>query len=111
MYTFTLSSFGWPISCPGWHISDSYQTCCLFWGFLTDDGHIGVTDGTLISPESIEAVLQIADYEMFVTEMESRVHDAIPFGIAVFFSFFLPLLHSPYFTLPSSCLRRGIYLS
>lgn len=26
-------------------------------------------------------MLQIGDYERFVAEMESRVHDAIPFGI------------------------------
>jgi hypothetical protein len=64
-----------------------YQPHCLSRGFRTDDGQLGVIDGTLIRPESIKAVLQIAGYEMFVTEMESRVHDAIPFGIAVFSPF------------------------
>jgi tyrosinase len=30
---------------------------------------------------AIEEVLQIGDYERVAAEMESRVHDAIPFGL------------------------------
>lgn len=59
-----------------------YKPHCLSRGFRTDDGRLGVIDGSLISPDSIEEVLQIDGYEEFVTSMESKVHDAIPFGIA-----------------------------
>lgn len=58
-----------------------YHPHCLSRGFRTDDGRLGVIDGSLISPESIEEVLKINSYEDFVASMESRVHDAIPFGI------------------------------
>ena len=58
-----------------------YHPHCLSRGFRTDDGRLGVMDGSLISPESIEEVLRIDGYEEFVASMESRVHDAIPFGI------------------------------
>lgn len=42
---------------------------------------MGVMDGSALSPESIEQVLRHADYNALVKEMESRIHDAIPFGI------------------------------
>jgi tyrosinase len=59
-----------------------YRPHCLSRGFRTDDGRLGAMDGSLISPESIEEVLSIETYEDFVASMESRVHDAIPFGIS-----------------------------
>ncbi|KAK4541121.1 hypothetical protein LTR36_008346 [Oleoguttula mirabilis] len=58
-----------------------YDPHCLSRGFRGLDGSLGHIDGHDISPESIEEVLSIASYEGFVTLMESRVHDAIPFGI------------------------------
>ena len=54
---------------------------CLSRGFRDDEGNLGIMDGTSISPESIGEVLNLNDYEKFVKEMESRVHDTIPFGI------------------------------
>jgi tyrosinase len=35
-----------------------------------------------VSPESIEEVLSLGDYESFVAMMEGRVHDVIPYGIS-----------------------------
>ncbi|KAK5737665.1 hypothetical protein LTR17_006527 [Elasticomyces elasticus] len=58
-----------------------YQPHCLSRGFRDLDGSLGHIDGHDISPESIEEVLSLTEYESFVTLMESRVHDAIPFGI------------------------------
>ena len=58
-----------------------YKPHCLSRGFRDDEGNLGHMNGNAISPQSIEEVLQIGDYERFVAEMESRVHDAIPFGI------------------------------
>jgi tyrosinase len=55
---------------------------CLSRGFRDLDGNLGHIDGHDISPESIEEVLSLSDYESFVSLMESRVHDTIPFGIA-----------------------------
>lgn len=58
-----------------------YHPHCLSRGFRDDQGNLGHMNGDAISPESIEEVLQLDDYERFVAEMESRVHDTIPFGI------------------------------
>jgi hypothetical protein len=58
-----------------------YKPHCLSRGFREDEGNLGHMNGDAISPQSIEEVLQIGDYERLVAEMESRVHDAIPFGI------------------------------
>nr|POE72837.1 tyrosinase ustq [Quercus suber] len=49
------------------------------WGFRGSAGH---SDGHEVQPESIEEVLRQPEYEQFETLMESRVNDAIPFGIA-----------------------------
>ena len=54
---------------------------CLSRGFRDDDGHLGALDGRNIRPDSIEEVLSLDDYEKFVKEMESKIHDTIPFGI------------------------------
>lgn len=54
---------------------------CLSRGFRDLEGNLGHLDGQDISPESIEEVLDTENYEDFVDLMESRVHDAIPFGI------------------------------
>lgn len=54
---------------------------CLARGFRDEAGGLGVMDGSALSPESIEQVLRHADYDALVKEMESRIHDAIPFGI------------------------------
>jgi len=54
---------------------------CLARGFRDEAGELGVMDGSALSPESIDQVLRHADYEALVKEMESRIHDAIPFGI------------------------------
>lgn len=54
---------------------------CLSRGFRTDDGTLGEMDGSDITAASIEETLRLDDYEAFVMEMESKVHDAIPFGI------------------------------
>ena len=58
-----------------------YDPHCLSRGFRDLDGTLGHIEGHDISPESIEEVLSLGDYEQFVALMESRVHDAIPFGI------------------------------
>ena len=58
-----------------------FKPHCLSRGFRDDEGNLGHMNGDTISPESIEEVLQLDDYETFVAQMESRVHDAIPFGI------------------------------
>ncbi|KAK3075302.1 hypothetical protein LTR53_001503 [Teratosphaeriaceae sp. CCFEE 6253] len=58
-----------------------FQPHCLSRGFRDLEGKLGRIDGHDISPESIEEVLGLGDYESFVALMESRVHDAIPFGI------------------------------
>lgn len=55
---------------------------CLSRGFRDDRGNLGRIDGKTVSPESIEQVLSIDNYERFVLKMESLVHDAIPFGIS-----------------------------
>jgi tyrosinase len=55
---------------------------CLSRGFRDDEGNLGVMDGRDISPQSIEEVLQYGDYEGFVSAMENKVHDVIPFGVA-----------------------------
>jgi len=57
------------------------QPHCLSRGFRDLEGNLGHIDGHDISPQSIEEVLSLDDYESFVALMESRVHDAIPFGI------------------------------
>ncbi|KAK0934150.1 hypothetical protein LTR29_014264 [Friedmanniomyces endolithicus] len=59
-----------------------FQPHCLSRGFRDQEGNLGHIDGHEISPESIEEVLGLDEYEKFVALMESRVHDAIPFGIA-----------------------------
>ncbi|KAK0264910.1 hypothetical protein B0A54_16166 [Friedmanniomyces endolithicus] len=59
-----------------------FQPHCLSRGFRDQEGNLGHIDGHEISPESIEEVLSLNEYEKFVALMESRVHDAIPFGIA-----------------------------
>ncbi|TKA52283.1 hypothetical protein B0A55_13183, partial [Friedmanniomyces simplex] len=58
-----------------------FQPHCLSRGFRDLEGNLGHIDGHDISPESIEEVLGLNEYESFVALMESRVHDAIPFGI------------------------------
>jgi tyrosinase len=59
-----------------------YQPHCLSRGFRDLDGNLGHIDGSDITPASIEGILSLKDYESFVTLMESRVHDAIPYGIS-----------------------------
>ena len=59
-----------------------YQPHCLSRGFRDLEGNLGHIDGSDITPDSIEEVLSIDDYERFVALMESRVHDAIPYGIS-----------------------------
>lgn len=59
-----------------------FQPHCLSRGFRDLEGNLGHMDGADISPDSIEAVLSSDGYEEFVAAMESKVHDAIPFGIA-----------------------------
>ena len=59
-----------------------YQPHCLSRGFRDLEGDLGHIDGHDITSESIEEVLSLPDYERFVTLMESRVHDAIPYGIS-----------------------------
>jgi tyrosinase len=68
-----------------------YKPHCLSRGFRGDEGNLGHMNGDAISPQSIEEVLQIGDYERFVAEMESRVYDAIPFGIGGDFETFTVL--------------------
>lgn len=58
-----------------------YDPHCLSRGFRDLNGDLGHIDGRDITPDSIEEVLSLGDYESFVALMESRVHDAIPFGI------------------------------
>lgn len=58
-----------------------YNPHCLSRGFRDLEGNTGHIDGHDISSESIEEVLSLGNYERFVALMESRVHDAIPFGI------------------------------
>jgi tyrosinase len=55
---------------------------CLSRGFRDLEGNLGHIYGDDIRPESIEEVLSLPDYEGFVAKMESRVHDAIPYGIS-----------------------------
>ncbi|GAB7355848.1 hypothetical protein MBLNU459_g6510t1 [Dothideomycetes sp. NU459] len=57
------------------------QPHCLSRGFHDDSGTLGHIDGQDISPESIEEVLRIEEYEGFVAALEAKVHDVIPFGI------------------------------
>ena len=59
-----------------------YQPHCLSRGFRDLEGNLGHIDGRDITPESIEEALSLDDYESFVTLMESRVHDVIPYGIS-----------------------------
>jgi tyrosinase len=59
-----------------------YQPHCLSRGFRDLEGNLGHINGSDITPESIEEVLSIDGYEQFVALMESRVHDAIPYGIS-----------------------------
>lgn len=59
-----------------------HQPHCLSRGFRDLEGNLGHMDGHDIRPESVEEVLSLPDYESFVTKMESRVHDAIPYGIS-----------------------------
>lgn len=59
-----------------------YGPHCLSRGFRNDEGESGHIDGHDLRPDSIEEVLSQDKYEDFVRLMESRVHDAIPFGIA-----------------------------
>lgn len=59
-----------------------YQPHCLSRGFRDLEGKMGHIDGGEITPESIEEVLSTDRYEEFVTLIESRVHDAIPYGIS-----------------------------
>lgn len=54
---------------------------CLSRGFHDDSGALGRMDGSGITPESIEEVMRAGDYETFVGQLESKVHDAIPFGV------------------------------
>ena len=58
-----------------------YRPHCLSRGFRNDHGDQGVIDGALLSPESVEEVLQADSYESFVVGMEEKLHDVIPFGI------------------------------
>jgi len=85
-----------------------YDPHCLSRGFRDDAGNLGHINGHDISPESIEEVLSLGDYESFVTLMESRVHDAIPFGIAGDFETFT----APYgrFPLRPSLLSSSFYI-
>ena len=55
---------------------------CLSRGFRDLEGNLGHMYGDDIRPESIEEVLSLPTYEDFVAKMESRVHDAIPYGIS-----------------------------
>jgi hypothetical protein len=57
------------------------QSHCSSRGFQDDEGNLGIMDGRTLSPESIDKVLSLGEYEGFVKEMESRVHDTIPFDI------------------------------
>ncbi len=57
-----------------------YNPHYLSRGFRDDEGNLGLNRDA-ISPDSIEEVLRLDSYERFVAEMESRVHDTIPFGI------------------------------
>lgn len=59
-----------------------YKPHCLSRGFRDLDGSLGHIDGSDITPESMEEVLSSETYEDFVKLMESRVHDAIPYGIS-----------------------------
>jgi hypothetical protein len=81
-----------------------YKPHCLSRGFRDDEGNLGHMNGDAISPESIEEVLQLNDYERFVAEMESRVHDAIPFGIGGDFETFT----APYGKHSSSSFAWGL---
>jgi tyrosinase len=65
-----------------------YNPHCLSRGFRDEEGNLGHMNGDAISPDSIEGVLRLDDYEKFVVEMESRVHDRIPFGIGEDFETF-----------------------
>jgi tyrosinase len=66
---------------PEWY-DVKYLPHCLSRGFRDLEGNLGHIDGSDITPESIEEVLSVEGYEPFVTLMESRVHDAIPYGIS-----------------------------
>ena len=58
-----------------------YKPHCLSRGFRNDKGEQSVIDGSLLSPESVEEVLQKETYADFVVGMEEKLHDVIPFGI------------------------------
>lgn len=57
------------------------QPHCLSQRFRDDAGNLGIMDRRTLRPDSIDEVLSLDNYETFVKEMESRVHDTIPFGI------------------------------
>ena len=59
-----------------------YQPHCLSRGFRDLEGNLGHLDGHGITPDSIDEVLSLDSYEDFVTLMESRIHDVIPYGIS-----------------------------
>ncbi|EMC93898.1 hypothetical protein BAUCODRAFT_36350 [Baudoinia panamericana UAMH 10762] len=58
-----------------------YKPHCLSRGFRDFEGELGHMNGQDVTRESIEEVLELNDYEDFVVMMESKVHNAIPFGI------------------------------
>lgn len=59
-----------------------YRPHCLSRGFRTDeDGIVGKMDGSALRPAEIEAILELDEYEAFVTMLEKKVHDVIPFGV------------------------------
>ena len=59
-----------------------YQPHCLSRGFRTDEaGGNGRMDGSALSPEEIDRILDLDGYEDFVPALEKKVHDVIPFGV------------------------------
>jgi tyrosinase len=89
---------------------------CLSRGFRDDNGVLGSIDGRPISPESIDEIMNLNEYEDFVKLMESRVHDTIPFGIGGDFETFTAPYGKSTLLLASKktwtkCLNRSVVLS
>ncbi|KAK4943931.1 hypothetical protein LTR10_016647 [Elasticomyces elasticus] len=82
---------------------------CLSRGFRDDQGNLGTIDGSTVTAESIGEVLDIEGYEDFVTTLEGRVHDAIPFGVAGDFETFTAP-YDPLFYLHHTQLDRLWYI-
>lgn len=61
-----------------------YQPHCLSRGFRTDaygtTGPVKI-DGTALRTSEIDKILNLDDYESFVSTLERQVHDVIPFGV------------------------------